>query len=125
MSSRRILIVDDEASIRESLAEFLRDHNMIVETACDAEEALTILSDGNIFDVLIVDLRLPGISGDQMILKAHQLQPEQRFLIHTGSIDYHLSNELIDLGLTPDHIFLKPLSDLTSLIDKVDALFKQ
>lgn len=122
MPHRRVLVVDDEASIRESLAEFLRDFDMQVATSSNAEEALALLAE-NPFDVVIADLRLPGITGDAMIPKAHQLQPDLRFLIHTGSIDYRLSSELVALGLTHKHIILKPLSDLTSLIEKIEALF--
>ncbi len=123
MTQRHILVVDDESSIRESLAEFLRDFGMSVAAAGNAEEALEILKD-EAFDVLIADLRLPGMTGDAMIQKAHQLRPELRFLIHTGSIDYRLSTELIDLGLSSDHVILKPLSDLTALVDKIEALFR-
>ncbi len=124
MGQRRVLIVDDEASIRESLAEFLRDFNMTVETAVNGEDALEILHQRT-FEVLVADLRLPGMTGDSLIPKAHQLQPELRFLIHTGSIDYRLSSGLLALGLTPDQVILKPLSDLMILVNKVEALFPQ
>ena len=123
MTERRVLIVDDESSIRESLAEFLRDFGMAVTTAVNGEEALELLAEQP-FELLIADLRLPGMTGDVMIPKAHQLQPNMRFLIHTGSIDYRLSNDLLSLGLTTDQVILKPLSDLTTLIDKIDTLFK-
>jgi len=122
MSERCILIVDDEPSIRESLAEFLRDFGMLVSTAGNAEEGLALLAKQP-FDLLIADLRLPGMSGDLMIPKAHRLQPDLRFLIHTGSIDYRLSNELLSLGLTAQQIILKPLADLTLLVDTIEDLF--
>lgn len=66
MSEKRVLIVDDESSIRESLAEFLRDFGMNVDTAENAEDALELLRQKS-FDVMIADLRLPGITGDAMI----------------------------------------------------------
>ena len=123
MSERQVLIVDDESSIRESLAEFLRDFGMVVDTAINAEEALELLAEKP-FDLLIADLRLPGMTGDVMIPKAHQLQPNLHFLIHTGSIDYRLSNELVSLGLTPAQVVLKPLSDLTHLVGTIEKLLK-
>ena len=123
MNDRRILIVDDESSIRESLAEFLRDFGMLVDTATNAEEALDLLAEKP-FDLLVADLRLPGMTGDVMIPKAKQLQPNLRFLIHTGSIDYRLSNDLLSLGITPNQVILKPLSDLTVLVDTIEKLFK-
>jgi DNA-binding NtrC family response regulator len=121
MTKRHILVVDDESSIRESLADFLRDFDMEVSTAANAEDALTLLA-VKIFDVLIIDLRLPGLTGDLLIPKVHELQPAVRFLIHTGSSDYRLSAELASLGVKPEHIILKPLSDLTALIDKIERL---
>jgi len=123
MSERQVLIVDDESSIRESLAEFLRDFGMVVDTAMNAEEALELLAEKP-FDLLIADLRLPGMTGDVMIPKAHQMQPNLHFLIHTGSIDYRLSNELVSLGLTPAQVVLKPLSDLTHLVSTIEKLLK-
>ncbi len=124
MSERCVMIVDDEASIRESLAEFLRDFDMTVETAENGEEALEILTRNHI-QVLVADLRLPGMTGDIMIPKAHRLQPKIRFLIHTGSIDYQLSKELLTLDIFPEHVLLKPLSDLMVLVDKIEALFEK
>ncbi len=124
MEDRRVLIVDDEASIRESLAEFLRDFDMTVETAETGEDALKILG-RQPFDVVVADLRLPGIAGDAMIPRAHQLQRGLRFLIHTGSIDYRLSNDLLELGVSPEHVMLKPLSDLSILVDKIEALLQE
>lgn len=124
MSQIRLLIVDDESSIRESLTEFLRDFNITVDSANDAEAALDIMTRKQ-FDLLLADLRLPGMAGDLMITRAHQLQPRMRFLIHTGSVDYRLSEELIALGLTPQDIILKPLSDLTVLLNKIQLKFKQ
>ncbi len=124
MSQIRLLIVDDESSIRESLTEFLRDFNITVDSANDAEAALDIMTRKQ-FDLLLADLRLPGMAGDLMITRAHRLQPRMRFLIHTGSVDYRLSEELIALGLTPQDIILKPLSDLTVLLNKIQLKFKQ
>ena len=122
MAQRRVLIVDDETSIRESLAEFLRDFGMSVETAVNGEDALELLKQHQ-FEVLVADLRLPGMTGDSMIPQAHQMQPNLKFLIHTGSIDYRLSSELQDLGLTADQVILKPLPDLMILVDKIEELF--
>ncbi len=124
MGQRSVLIVDDEASIRESLAEFLRDFSMTVETAVNGEDALEIIRQKN-FAVLVADLRLPGMTGDSMIPLAHQLQPRLKFLIHTGSSDYRLSQELVELGITPDQVILKPLADLMILVNKIEALFPE
>ena len=121
---RRILVIDDEASIRESLAEFLKDFDFDVSSAQSAEEALELLQKAP-QDAIIADLRLPGMSGDTMIPLAHQIQPDLHFLIHTGSIGYHLSEELTRIGMRPDHVMYKPLPDMMVLVDNLESLLTE
>lgn len=119
--TRRILVVDDEASVRNSLAGFLEDCGCTVAMAASAEEALTMLAHTP-FDVAIVDLRLPDMNGDALILEAHGWQPSLRFLIHTGSVSFHLSDELHQIGISQAQIFLKPIADLNLLVQGIDRL---
>ena len=114
----RVLVVDDESSIRWSLTEFLEDYDFAVSSVGSAEEALDLLAEER-YDVGIIDLRLPGLSGDSLIFQAHKIIPNMRFLIHTGSTSFKLSEELKSIGLRDGHVFLKPLSDLTVLSDAV------
>src|SRR6202008_2529018 len=58
----RILIVDDEAGIRESLASILRDERYAVDAVASAEEALERVAK-NDFEVILLDIWLPGIDG--------------------------------------------------------------
>ncbi len=111
-SNLRILVVDDESFIRESLAYYLEDCDYRVTVADSAEEALDI-SQHVAFDVGVIDLRLPGMSGEALILELHKLRPAMRFIIHTGSVTFSLSEELKRIGVTSQHIFLKPVTDLT------------
>ncbi|MCF6179610.1 MAG: response regulator [Geopsychrobacter sp.] len=124
MVQRRVLVIDDEPSIRESLTEFLEDFDFKVTAASSAEEGLEILKQQPL-DAVVADLRLGGMSGDTMIPLAHKLQPHLHFLIHTGSAGYHLSEELIDLGMTPKSVMLKPLPDMMILIDSLENLLAQ
>lgn len=116
-----ILVVDDEAGIRESLAQFLEDYDYDVTTAESAEDALELL-ERSVFDIVIVDMRLPGMSGDYLIVKANEKHPDLRFLIHTGSVDYRLPDELIRIGVKPGHIFLKPLTDMSVVVESIREL---
>ena len=120
----RILVVDDEPGIRESLSDFLDDYEFDVFPAESAEEALEILA-GEDLDIAIVDLRLPGISGDTMILKAHAMKPKMKFLIHTGSVDYRIPAELKAIGMGSENLFLKPIPDLTVIIDAIQKILKR
>lgn len=117
----KVLVVDDEVSVCQSLVGFLEDSNFDVNSASSGEEALE-LAKKECFDVAIVDLRLPGISGDALILKAHQLIPDLRFIIHTGSVGYRLSEDLKQIGMLPDHVYMKPMDDLNELVEGIKKL---
>ena len=85
----RVLIIDDELSLLKSLVAFFEDEGFFVRGAESGEEGLEILKTEKM-DVVIIDLRLPGIDGNETIVRAHELQPALRFLIHTGSTDYQI-----------------------------------
>jgi DNA-binding NtrC family response regulator len=117
----RVLVVDDEPSIRNSLVEFLEDCLFDVTAADSAENALELIAQST-FHVALVDIRLPKLDGDSLILKAHELNPRMAFIIHTGSVEYKLPEELRHLGITPDQIFLKPQMDLMVFKDAIEKL---
>src|SRR5687767_12312803 len=80
---KHLLIVDDEAPLREAIAERLGDHGFVVEQAGSGEEAIERLS-AFAFDVLITDLRLPGISGREVLDAAIERYPEIIPIVITG-----------------------------------------
>lgn len=116
-----VLIVDDEPFIRESLTGFLEDCDFDVYSAESAELALEMVNERD-FDVAIVDLRLPGMNGDVLIQEIYKTKPEVKFLIHTGSVDYRLSRELLNIGVKPDHVFYKPQHDLDCFVKIINEL---
>ena len=70
-----LLLVDDEAAFREVIAERLAEHGFIVEQAGTGEEALARLNEFA-FDMLVTDLRLPGVDGRQVLDEAFARYPE-------------------------------------------------
>ncbi len=82
-NQKHLLIVDDEAALREAIAERLGDHGFIVEQAASGEEALERLA-AFAFDILITDLRLPGIDGRQVLDAAVERYPELIAIVITG-----------------------------------------
>lgn len=120
-SSIRVLVIDDEPAICASLSAFLEDYGFRASCAESAEEALDLMQN-NTYDVCIVDLRLPGISGEELIIQAHERYPDQRHIIYTGSISYNLSDPLKELGMRPEHVFLKPIRVLSLLVKCIKEL---
>jgi len=88
MNEIRILIVDDEATLRMTLADLLASEEREIVTAASGEEALAYLEDSP-FDLLVVDLIMPGIDGLQVIDVAQKLSPQARIIMLTayGTLD--------------------------------------
>jgi DNA-binding NtrC family response regulator len=107
----RVLVIDDEAAIRESLATYLEDFDFSVITAEGAEQGLQVVKDKRP-DVAIVGLRLPGMGGDLFVAEAHAFSPSTHFLLHTGSTDYQVPPELERIGVQQRYVFLKPQLNL-------------
>src|SRR5215217_3733621 len=80
---KHLLIVDDENALREAIAERLADHGFVVEQAASGEQALERLAEFA-FDILITDLRLPGIDGRKVVEAALERYPEIIPIVITG-----------------------------------------
>jgi DNA-binding NtrC family response regulator len=80
---KHLLIVDDEKALREAIAERLEDHGFVVEQADSGEAALQRLAEFA-FDILITDLRLPGIDGRKVLEAALERYPEIIPIVITG-----------------------------------------
>ena len=110
--SRLFLILDDEDSIRQSIAAFMEDEGYVVFQAESAEQALEIVRIHPIDDA-VVDIRLPGIDGNSFMLEARKIRPDIKFVVHTGSADYLPPKAIQALGVTPDKILIKPARNLS------------
>ena len=120
--SPRVLVVDDEPSIATGLRVFLEDEGMQVNSASSGEEAVDIARNDSSFDVCIMDMRLPGMNGDTTIRTLHEISPCLKFIIHTGSADYSIPDDLRAIGIDERQFFAKPLMDMTPLAETVAAL---
>ena len=121
LSGTTVLVLDDEQMVRENLEAFLEDEGLLPLTATNGEEALKILAEKDVA-VGIIDMRLPGMAGSEFIVKAHGVSPTTRFLVHTGSTNYKLPRELKDIGVTHDDVFIKPLADMTVVMNAIKRL---
>jgi CheY-like chemotaxis protein len=120
--SPRVLVVDDEPFIITGLRTFLEDEGMQVESAASGEEALDVIRNDSGIDVCIMDMRLPGMNGDTTIRSLHEICPELRFIIHTGTADYSIPDDLRAMGIGERQLFAKPLLDMAPLAQTVTAL---
>ena len=117
----RILVVEDHPSLRRNLVALLEDEDFVVSEAASGEDALKLIAEED-FQVAVVDVRLPGMNGVELIELAGGAHPHLRFLIHTGSVDYILTPEIIALGIGQDDVFYKPISDLDAFFSRIRCL---
>ena len=102
----RVLIVDDEASVRKVMAAVLAQLGLPCETAAAGEEALRVLETHQI-DAVISDLQMPGMSGLELLAKVKQLYPQLVFLMVTGVDDVRVGVQAMQQGA--DDYLVKPL----------------
>ncbi|NOY24823.1 MAG: sigma-54-dependent Fis family transcriptional regulator [Oligoflexia bacterium] len=93
----RVLVCDDERAVRESYALLLSEEGMDVETAASGEDALGLLGQAP-FDALLLDLRLPGISGLEALPQVLAIQPECMVLVMTAHASVDTAVEALKLG---------------------------
>ena len=79
----RILIVDDEPSVRDSLSRWFKDDGYEVGTAEGANDALTRLAERK-WDIALVDIRMRGTDGIELQRKIHEIDPELAVIMMTG-----------------------------------------
>jgi excisionase family DNA binding protein len=94
----RVLVVDDEASIRELLSKTLALAEYDVETAPDGRAAIERMRLGS-YDLLIADLKMPGIDGLSLIREAKRLKTDLPVIIITGYSTESSAIEAVNLGV--------------------------
>ncbi|MCX8126127.1 MAG: 4Fe-4S dicluster domain-containing protein [Dehalococcoidia bacterium] len=97
MKTRSVLIVDDEASVRESLAEWLASKNFQVATADDGELALMMIAETH-YDVVVLDIRLSTKSGVEILKEAKRYRPNLKAIMITGYPSVETAVEAMKLG---------------------------
>ena len=117
LSFPTIMIIDDEQMIIDSLLTYLDDEGFKAEGFTVPEEALQKL---RIVppDICIVDLRLPGINGEQLIKEILLSTTGISCMIYTGAM-YSISDELKGLGMTQEDVIEKPIQDFDRLTEQL------
>ncbi len=116
-----LLLVDDEAPFREVIAERLMEQGFQVEQAGTGEDAVARLNDFA-FDILITDLRLPGVDGRQILDEAFSRYPDIIAIVITGYATVREAVEVTRLGaegfITKPFQFEELMHELTVAMEK-------
>ena len=95
---QRVLVVDDEASIRDLLSKTLALAEYEVDTAADATSALDRMRAGA-YDLMIADLKMPGMDGLTLIRQAKRIKSDMPVIIITGFSTESSAIEAVNLGV--------------------------
>jgi len=112
-----LLLVDDDPTFRRVLADALGERGFAVRAAGSVPEALD-LANGDSPEYAVVDLRMPGPSGLELVARLHALDPHTRIVVLTGYASVATAVEAIKLGAV--HYLAKPAD-----ADQIVAAFER
>jgi two-component system cell cycle sensor histidine kinase/response regulator CckA len=115
----RVLVVDDEETIRRFVERVLRDAGYDIVLASSGKEALAATQGHGPFDLLLTDLMMPEMTGDELARQMRQAEPKLKVLYLTGFSD-HLFKEKVTLW--EDEAFLDKPCSIQGLLEAVSLL---
>ena len=106
MEKKRILIVDDDKSLLESLTEILKLEGYEVDTAETGREAIEKSKD-QFYNLALLDIKLPDMEGTELLTKLHGTMPRMMKIMVTGHPSLQNAVQSVDLGA--DAYVMKPV----------------
>lgn len=116
-----ILIVDDDESIRRTLAMILEEKGYIVDTAENGEEAIR-KSMENFYNVALIDIKLPDMEGTRLLTEMKDTVPKMIKIMITGYPTLENAIETVNRGA--DGYILKPIN-IDELLSKIEEHLKK
>jgi DNA-binding NtrC family response regulator len=120
-TSKHLLLVEDETSLREAIAEQLADHGYEVDQADSGEAAIARLADFA-YDIIITDLRLPGIDGSSVVEAAVGRYPDLIAIVVTG---YGTLKDAVDAIKRGARDFVSKPFQIDELLHVLDSALEQ
>jgi two-component system, OmpR family, response regulator len=124
VNNARILLLDDDDQIRFNLKLFFEDEGFRCDAYENSEKALKALQTEK-YDIAIVDIRLPGMDGEEFISASSVIAPGMKYIIHTGSTQYRLPEKLKIAGTGIGGVFHKPISDMNLFVKKINQILNK
>jgi DNA-binding response OmpR family regulator len=113
-----VLIIDDDCSMRLTLSVIVEDEGYQVLTAADGDEGLTLVR-ASAVDVAVVDMKMPGLSGDEVCAAIKAVRPSTEVIMITA----HVADDMADRAMVAGahSIIYKPL-DIDELLARISEL---
>lgn len=120
-SKNRVLVVDDEPSVREYVERALHHYGYDVTAAEDGNAALKVLAEEPPYDLVLTDIVMPDLDGVSLALKVARDFPDTKIMMMSGYVQQrqraHNLEELVE------DVLSKPFS-IEDLCERVDAVIK-
>ncbi len=118
----KVMVVDDESVIRRVCKRTLEKSNFLATTANNGDEALRIMAEEEI-DVVLLDIRMPGLSGIEVLKNIKQNHPETEVIMMTGYATIQTAVEAMKIGAY-DYL-TKPFEDVSQIPGCVNRAFSR
>lgn len=114
--SRKLLIIDDDAPVRQSIATYLEDSGFDVLEATDGDQGLALFAEHQP-ELIITDLRMPGLDGLGVLRKLHEISGDIPVIVISGA--GVMSDVVSALRLGASDYLIKPIVDMEVLVHSV------
>lgn len=121
MGKLKVLLVDDEIEFVKSLAERLRIRDLNSDTAYNGEQALAYIH-GHEPDVMVLDLRMPGIGGMEVLRQTRKTHPDIQVIMLTGHGTRNHQDEAMRLGAFD---YLQKPVNIDMLMNKITRAYEK
>ena len=115
----RVLIIEDEIVTAEAVKEALALDNISADIASDGKSGLEKFISNN-YDLILLDLKMPGLSGDEVLSEIRKRDPFIDVIIYTNYRDFADRKKLTNIGIE-GYINKGPKADLSELISVIKA----
>jgi CheY-like chemotaxis protein len=126
MKSKRVLVADDEQTIRDPLAGLLRQKGCIVTVCANGDETVVMLeksrTTGRHYDLVISDIKIPGCNGYEIFRTAKSIDPATPVILMTG-FGYDPNHSIVRASQEGLHSFLFKPFKANQLLDLVEKVF--
>jgi two-component system nitrate/nitrite response regulator NarL len=113
----RILLADDHTLIAQAVASVLMENGRFtVDTVENLQDAITAMTDGPRYDLVMLDLRMPGVKGLDSLKRVIDLGTAERITLFTANADRHIVKRAIELGVHGVIQKTMPLNSLESVL---------
>lgn len=115
VQSLKLLVVEDEQPLQQAMAAFMKKFFDHVDTADNGQEALAMLGDGNVYDVLLTDVMMPKMTGLELIERLVPFEGKLFLAVMSGTPEIEYQKHMFDF-------FIQKPMNLDTMVEFLNAV---